>query len=130
MTAENLILTLKVAVITVSILLTASLTAAALGRYRLHGRINIVFFILTMTAVLGLEVVARFIAPDMFREYFERTQSWNSLYIHLSFSLPAALLLPIMLISGLTRRRKVHIRVGFVFLVFWVGTVLTGVFLL
>jgi hypothetical protein len=130
LTAENIILTLKIAVITVSILLTASLTAAALGRYRLHGRINIVFFVLTLTAVLGLEVIARFLAPDLFREYFDRRQSWTNLYVHLSFSLPAALLLPFMLLSGLRRWRVAHLAVGYVFLAFWIGTVITGVFFL
>jgi len=130
LTAEILLLVLKVAVITVTILLAASLTALAFGKYRLHGRLNIVFFLLTLTAVLGLEVVARFLKPEMFGEYFDRHNSWNMLYIHLSFSLPAALVLPVMLYSGLRRHRRLHIGIGLIFLVLWIGTVITGVFFL
>ena len=51
LTGPNVILTLKVAVAAVTVLLLASLVALARGQYRLHGRINLVFFTLTLAAV-------------------------------------------------------------------------------
>ncbi len=130
LTAENVILTLKVAVIAVTVLLIASLIALSRGRYHLHGRINMVFFALTVTALFGLEVVVRLIDPKMFEEFFDRTDAWTKLYIHLAFSMPATLLLVGMLYTGLKRRRTLHYRMGLVFLVFWIGTFITGVFFL
>jgi len=50
MNAAVVILVLKVAVIAVTVLLVASLTALARGNIRLHGRINYVFFVLTLGA--------------------------------------------------------------------------------
>jgi hypothetical protein len=87
LTAGNVILILKIAVVAVTLLLICSLIALLLRRYRLHGRINLVFFVLTLAALLGLEVVARVIEPDMFQEHFDRTNAWTALYVHLSFSL-------------------------------------------
>jgi hypothetical protein len=130
LSAASVILTLKVAVVAVTLLLIASLIALALGRYRLHGRINLVFFALTLTALVGLEVIARLIDPDLFREYFDKTDAWTELYIHLCFSVPSALLLPILLYSGLRRRIALHFPLALVFLVFWIGTFITGVFFL
>jgi uncharacterized membrane protein YozB (DUF420 family) len=52
------------------------------------------------------------------------------LYIHLGFSVPAALVLPAMLYSGLKRYRSVHVSLGVVFLVLWSGTFVTGIFFL
>ena len=128
--APNVILTLKIAVVAVTLLLLSSLVALARGHYRLHGRINMVFFGLTLTALIGLELVARLIEPDMFSAYFDATDAWQALYIHLCFSLPAALLLPFMLYTGLKRRRAIHIRLAILFSILWAGTLVTGVFFL
>jgi uncharacterized membrane protein YozB (DUF420 family) len=128
--AGLVILILKVAVVAVTLLLAASLVALSRGHYRLHGRINLVFFVLTVAALLGLEVVARIIDPQMFDDYFTEKDSWTALYIHLSFSLPATLILPFMLYTGLKRRRWLHIRLACIFLVLWIGTFVTGVFFL
>ena len=128
LTGPNVILVLKIAVAAVTVLLAAALVCAALGNYRWHGRINIVFFVLTLTAVLGLEAIIRFIDPTIFDNYgpeFHRIMS-----IHLGFSIPAALLLPLMLASGLTHRRRLHILIGVCFLACWIGTFYTGIFLL
>ena len=103
LSAPTVILTLKIAVIAVTLLFLASLVPLARGNYRLHGRINVVFFILTITALLGLEVVARVLSPQMFSEYFTRTDAWNALVVHLSFSLPAAGHLPRMVNLGTAR---------------------------
>ena len=130
LTAGNVILLLKVAVSAVTVLLLASLLALAWGRYRLHGRINIGVFVLTLTALLGLEVIARLIEPDIFRDYFNKTDAWTALYVHLSFSMPAAVLLCAMLATGLRHRRNLHIGLGLLFLVLWTGTFVTGVFFL
>jgi hypothetical protein len=130
LSAALVILILKVAVVAVTLLLIASLVALALGRYQLHGRINVVFFTLTLIALVGLEVIARLIEPDLFTEYFTKTDAWTELYIHLCFSVPSALLLPILLYSGLRGRIKLHFPLALVFLVFWTGTLITGVFFL
>jgi hypothetical protein len=108
----------------------ASLAALVRGNYWLHGRINIVFFVLTLTALISLELVARVINPDIFADYFEQTGAAAALAVHLSFSLPAAVLLPFMLFTGLRRRRRIHMALGTVFLVLWGGTFVTGVFYL
>ena len=127
---EIVILILKIAVIAVTVLLTASLTALWFGRYRLHGRINVVFFILVLVALLGLELVTQIATPGMLQDYLRRQGAENALNVHLCFSVPAALVLPAMLWTGLKRHRQVHITMGVVFLVLWVGTFITGIFFL
>src|SRR4051794_33084407 len=97
MNAGLIILVLKVAVVAVTLLLAASLLALALGNRRLHGRLNIVFFVLTLTAVLGLEVIARLLSPELFQTYLAEHEAVDALKIHLGFSIPSALLLPLML---------------------------------
>jgi uncharacterized membrane protein YozB (DUF420 family) len=124
----NVILALKVAVIAVTCLLLASLAALARGNYRLHGRLNLAFFILTATALLTLEVLVRFASPGLFDYFDEGTR--RMLRLHLCFSLPAAALLPVMLYTGLGRRPAVHLTLAAVFGVLWVGTFVTGVFYL
>jgi hypothetical protein len=130
LTPWNIILTLKIAVVAVTVLLLASLVALASGRRRLHGRINIAFFILTLTALLGLEGVTRLIDPDMLPRYLQQTDSANALNVHLSFSIPAALVLPFMLYTGLMHRRRIHLSLAVFFGILWVGTFVTGVFFL
>jgi hypothetical protein len=66
LTGPNVILALKIAVAAVTVLLIAAIVAVARGHYRLHGRINLLFFTLTLMAVLGLELVVRILAPDVF----------------------------------------------------------------
>jgi hypothetical protein len=129
-TAGTVILVLKIAVIAVTVLLLCSLAALARGQYRLHGRINTVFFVLTLVALVGLEVVARVLDPNLFASYFEYHQAQTALRVHLSFSMPAAVLLPFMLITGWRRRRTWHVALAIVFLVLWTGTFVTGVFFL
>ncbi len=130
LTAENVILLLKFAVLAVTLLLLLSLTALVRGSYRWHGRINIVFFTLTMAALLGLEGIARLISPDMFAAHFDRTDSWTALYVHLGFSVPAAVVLPCMLVTGLRHKRRVHLTLAALFGVLWTGTFITGIFFL
>jgi hypothetical protein len=128
LTGPNVILVLKIAVAAVTVILAASMVCLLRGRYRLHGRLNIVFFILTLTAVIGLEAIIRFIDPTIF-DYFTDEER-RLMTIHLSFSIPSAVLLPLMLISGLTHRRGPHILMGIAFLACWAGTFYTGIFLL
>ncbi len=130
LTPENVIITLKVAVIAVTLILLAALVALAFGRVKLHGRINIVFFVLTVTALIGLELIVRLISPGLFSDYFERTQSKDAFYAHLYFSVPAALMLPFMLYTGLTQKRTIHIGLAIIFSILWIGTFVTGVFFL
>lgn len=130
MDAGSIILILKVAVIAVTVLLAASLFALWRGRRCLHGRINLVVFILTTTALFGLEVIARLISPGIFERHFTGHNAWTSLYVHLCFSLPAWILLSLMLFSGLMHRRRLHVGLAGFFLTLWIGTVVTGVFFL
>jgi uncharacterized membrane protein YozB (DUF420 family) len=130
LTAENVLITLKVAVAAVTVLLLASLLALARGNYRLHGRINTVFFVLTLTALVGLEVVVRLLRPDIFEGYFAERGAQQAIQIHLAFSMPAAVLLMAMLYTGWKGRRNLHIALGLVFLVLWAGTFVTGIFFL
>jgi uncharacterized membrane protein YozB (DUF420 family) len=126
----TVILALKIAVGTVTLLLLASLAAVSRGNYRLHGRINLVFFILTLAAVLGLELLIRVLVPSVF-EYIRSDQRLSeALNIHLCFSVPSALLMPLMLYSGLKRHRTLHLSLAVVFGVLWTGTFVTGVFFL
>jgi len=130
LTAENVLLALKIAVGGVTVLLFFSLTALALGNYRLHGRINLAFFILVLAALLGFELTAHVVRPGMLQEFLRSQNALETLYIHLGFSVPAALILPLMLFSGLKRHRRVHVALGMLFLVLWTGTVITGIFYL
>ena len=129
-TGPAFILTLKVAVVAVTVILLASLAALAAGRRRLHGRLNLAFFTLTLVAVLGLEVLVRLIDPAVF-EYIRRDEELSrALRVHLCFSVPALVLMPAMLYTGLTRRRGAHLTLSVLFALLWLGTFVTGVFFL
>jgi uncharacterized membrane protein YozB (DUF420 family) len=128
MEGPQVILTLKIAVIAVTLLLLASLVALGRRNIRLHGRINLVFATLTLTAVLGLELLVRVIHPEIFRYFTPETT--QALRVHLCFSVPSALLLPVMLYTGLRHHRNVHIALAVLFSVLWVGTFVTGIFFL
>lgn len=126
LTPEIVILVLKVAVSAVTILLVASLVALVCGRPRLHGNINKVFFALTMTTVLLFEVFVRLVNPEV-TSGFSPEQN-KALTVHLAFAIPSAVLLPIMLYTGVRRRRRLHVTIAFGFLALWTGTFVTGVF--
>jgi uncharacterized membrane protein YozB (DUF420 family) len=126
----TVILTLKVLVSAVTLLLIASLVALLRGNYRLHGRINLVFFILTLATLLGFELLVQIIRPDVFNYIRENEALRRALNIHLCFSVPSALLMPVMLYTGLTHRRGLHLALAVVFGILWAGTFITGVFFL
>jgi hypothetical protein len=130
MNAGLIILVLKIAVVAVTVLWIGSLIALALGKTRLHGRINIVFFVLTLAALFGLELIARIISPEIFDTYLDQHDAKNALYIHLGFSVPSAVLLFVMLFTGLKHQRNFHIATGILFSILWIGTFITGVFFL
>lgn len=130
LTGPLVILILKVAVAAVTVLLLASLVALARGHVWLHGRINVVFFTLTLVTVLGFECIIRFIEPSIFDYIRSRPALLRALNIHLCFAAPSALLMPVMLYTGLSHRRKLHLALAVVFGVLWTGTVITGVFFL
>ena len=130
LTGPNIIWTLKVAVGAVTLLLLASLWALRRGNYRLHGRINLAFFTLTLVAVLGLEVVIRLVDRSTFAYIYDNPDLRRALTIHLCFSVPSVVLMPAMLYTGLTRRRQVHLVLAALFGVFWTGTFITGIFFL
>jgi hypothetical protein len=128
LTGPDVILILKVAVGAVSIILAASIVALLRKNFRLHGRLNLVFMILTLAAVFGLEFLIRVHDPNMF-DYFDDTTR-RIMAIHLCFSVPAAVLLPIMYFTGKTGRRYTHFTLAAVFAVCWTGTFITGIFYL
>lgn len=128
LTGPQVILTLKIAVVSVTLLLLASLAALLRGNYRLHGRINLAFFTLSVSAVLGLETVVRVLDPHVFDYFDEATRRW--LTIHLCFSVPATAVMPAMLYTGLSHRRGLHLTLAVLFSVLWTGTFVTGVFFL
>jgi uncharacterized membrane protein YozB (DUF420 family) len=131
LTGPNVILALRVAVGAVTVLLLAALLAVARGNFRLHGRINLAFFVLTLTALLSLEFVTRVVAPDLFTNYFTAyPEKRLALRVHLGFALPAAVLLPLMLYTGLSHRRNWHVALAVPFGALWAGTFITGVFFL
>lgn len=125
-TGPQIILTLKVLVTAVTLLLLASLVALLLKRPRLHGRMNTVFFVLTLVTVLGFEVLLQFV--NVSGTFDEPTR--RSLRIHLWFAVPSAVLLPVMLLTGKTHRKTIHVAFGVAFGILWAGTFITGVFFL
>jgi len=130
LTGPNVILTLKIAVAAVTVLLIAAVIAVARGNYRLHGRINLVFFTLTLMAVLGLELVVRVLAPDVFAYIKNNPDLQQALNRHLCFSVPSTFVLPAMLYTGLKGYVRVHLSLAACFAVLWTGTFITGIFFL
>lgn len=130
LTGPNVIWVLKIAVAAVTLLLLAALIAVARGNYRLHGRLNLVFFTLTLMAVLGLELIVRVIAPDVF-DYFNSDDALRqALNRHLWFSVPSTFVMPAMLYTGLKGYVRAHLSLAVCFAVLWTGTVVTGIFFL
>ncbi|MFQ3592801.1 MAG: hypothetical protein SNJ82_06360 [Gemmataceae bacterium] len=130
LTGPRVILTLQVAVLVVTLILVAALVALAYGRFRLHGRLNLAFFVLTLAAVLGLEVLIRFVDPGVFEYIHSREELRQGLRTHLCFAVPALILMPLMLYTGLTHRRGLHLSLACLFGIAWLGTVWTGLFFL
>jgi len=129
-TGPLVILLLKIAVAVVTVILLASLVALARGKYRLHGRLNLAFFILTLAAVLGFEVIIRFFDPQVF-DYIKSNPELNAnLRVHLCFAVPSLLLMPAMLYTGLNRKRGLHLTLATLFAIAWAGTFVTGIFFL
>ena len=125
-TGPQIILTLKVLVAAVTALLVASLVALALGRPKWHGRINTAFFVLTMSTVVGFEVLLQFI--DVSATFDDEAR--RALRVHLWFAVPSAVLLPVMLFTGKTKRKAAHVAFAAAFAIMWMGTFVTGVFFL
>jgi uncharacterized membrane protein YozB (DUF420 family) len=125
---QIVILSLKIAVAAVSVLLAASLVALLRGNIRLHGRMNLVFFALTAAALLVFEFLIRVYDPTMFDEL--TVEQRQALSVHLYFSIPSAVLMPVMLFTGLRHYRLVHLVLAVVFGALWIGTFVTGLFFL
>ena len=126
-TGPQIILVLKVLVTAVTVLLAASLVALAAKRPKLHGRINTAFFVLTMLTVVGFEVLVR-LGTDVTSQFSDDAR--RALRVHLCFSIPAAVVLPVQFVLGLTGYKRAHVALGGVFAVLWAGTFVTGVFFL
>lgn len=122
-----IILILKVAVTSVTLLLVSSLFALARGDYRLHGRLNLIFFVLTVSAVLGFETLLQ-LGADVKAHMTEA--ELLALKIHLCFAGPLPVVMGVMLYTGLRHHRRVHIGLSILFSLLWIGTFVTGVFFL
>ncbi len=127
LTGPTIILILKVLVTAVTILFAGAILAIILKKRKLHGRLNTLFFFLTMTTVVAFELLLR-LGTDVTSTFSEETR--QALRIHLCFSIPSALLLPLMMLSGIRHWRTLHIITGLVFTLLWIGTFVTGVFFL
>lgn len=119
----DVILTLKVLVAAVTVLFLAALAALIAGRPRLHGTLNKVFFTLTMLTVFVFEGLLRY-GVEVSAGFSEEAKA--ALRIHLCFAVPSACVLPVMLLTGVKRRKKLHTAIGVVFFVLWAGTAVTG----
>lgn len=127
MSGPAIILTLKVLVSVVTVLFAAAVWAIATKRKKLHGRINTVFFVLTLTTVVGFELLLRL--QGNVTEHFSAAQR-QALLIHLCFAVPSAVLLLVMMGSVLLKWKRFHVACGVLFTVLWLGTFVTGVFFL
>lgn len=127
LTGPTIILTLKVLVSAVTVLFVAAVVAIGTGHRRAHGRINTAFFILTMTTVVGFELLLR-LGQDVTSSF--TPEALKALRIHLYFAVPSAVLLPLMFVSGWKHWKRLHVATGCLFTVLWVGTFVTGVFFL
>ena len=128
LTPTLVILSLKTAVTAVTILLCLSLIALYRGKVALHGRINKVFFILTLVALFVFEVVTRMMDPLLFQSIWKDADLSAKLRIHLGFALPSALLMGVMMFTGIKHKAVLHKRISWIFLICWTGTFLTGIF--
>src|SRR5256885_1851935 len=122
LTGQSVILILKVAVLAVTPLLLASLPLLWRGNRRLHGRINIAFFILTATTLVGFEFLIRILDPKLFDYIQQNEVVYQRLQVHLCFAIPSAVLMPVMLYTGLTHRRQAHLALAWLFGLLWLGT--------
>lgn len=130
LSGTEIVLALKISVMAVTVILLSSLVALASGNYRLHGRLNLAFFTLTLAALLGLEVLAHVVKPSPLASYLSNEDTLQALRIHLAFSIPAAIVMPAMLYTGLTHRRRLHLSLATIFGALWTGTFITGIFFL
>ncbi len=126
-TGPVIILALKIAVIAVTLLLIAALVALARGNYRLHGRINLLFFILTVSAVIGFETLLQ-LGADVKSHMNEAERI--ALKVHLCFAGPLPVVMGVMLYTGLRHARRWHLGLSILFSILWIGTFVTGVFFL
>jgi hypothetical protein len=127
LTGPQIILTLKGLVSVVTVLFAVAVWAITTGRKRLHGRLNTAFFVLTMTTVLGFELLLRF-GFDVTASFSDAAR--EALRVHLFFAIPSAVLLPIMLLLAKLRWKRLHVACGMAFAVLWAGTFVTGIFFL
>jgi uncharacterized membrane protein YozB (DUF420 family) len=126
-TGPEIILALKVLVSAVTLILIASVTAIVTGRKKLHGRLNWLFFVLTMTTVVGFELLLR-LGTNVAESFSPEAR--QALRVHLCFAIPSAILLPFMLWSGATHHRRLHLPLAVLFVIAWVGTAITGIIFL
>lgn len=120
----DILLALKVLVAAVTVLFLAAVAAIVAGNKRLHGRLNTLFLVLTLSTVVGFELLLR-LGADVTSGFDADTR--RMLRLHLAFAAPAAAVLPVLYWSGRTGRRRLHLPLAVVFAVLWAGTAVTGI---
>jgi len=123
----RVILALKSAVAVASVLLALSLVALRAGKVRLHGQINLAFFLAVMATLVGFEVLVRMVHPGIYDWIRQDPHLLTRLRVHLCFAIPSALLLPVMLYTGFGKK-SAHRKLAVLFGILWTGTALTGIF--
>src|SRR5262245_20166278 len=108
----TIILGLKIAVIAVTLLLLGALIAVWRGNYRLHGRLNIAFFVLTLAAVAVFETLL-WLGADV-KSHMNSAERL-ALRIHLCFAVPLPFVMAVMLYTGLKHHRWLHLRMAILF---------------
>ena len=108
-TGPEIILTLKVLVTAVTVLFACAVAAILAGHKRLHGRLNVAFFVLTMTTVVGFEVLIR-LGTDVTASFSDEAR--QMLRIHLGFALPAARLPELRVAMEAAPNRRSYIRLA------------------
>ena len=113
----DILLTLKVLVCAVTVLFAAAVWAIATGRKKLHGRSNTAFFALTLSTVVGFELLLKF-GVEVSTAFTDEER--RALGVHLWFAVPSAVL----------KWKRMHVACGLLFTLLWAGTFVTGVFFL
>ena len=95
---------------------------------RRNNRRRTIFTLTSRRFLTSRVVIAGLIRPDLTAGF--TAEQHEALRIHLGFAIPAAIMLPAMLLTGKRELKTLHKFLGAIFLVLWIGTFVTGVFFL
>ena len=98
-----------------------SIFQAKNGAIKLHRKINTVVVSITL---IGVAILSLTVALGWDYQSLTTPQRMK---IHRCFSCPLALLLPLVVYFGWTEQRQLHLRTVYITVVFWLGTLITGI---